>query len=215
MSGKKNQRNSSTNPGTLNRRSVLRTTGGIAGAGIVGAGLAGASKSGQQEYVGVSYDTLTHQAQDQATAQIQAVNDGLALRGELHFGGFQIPFGQDEPLQPRMRNDVAPLYELEKTGSKFNKDGLPLRVQFEKHRDHIVGYTTRPDGDHSKLSFTIGDPNEGYSPSFVESALFGNGKGLQLRDFDDVPRVPTKGIPTNTSLRNITAQIRERRGDLG
>jgi len=214
MSGKRNKHDSSVDSSDFNRRSVLQAMGGVAGAGIVGTGLASASKSGQQEYVGVSYDTLTHQAQDRATAQVEAVDDGPGLQGVLRFGGFQIPFGQDEPLKPRMRKDVLPLYELEKTGNEFKKDGIPLRVQFEKHRDHIVGYATRPDGDHSKLSFTIGDPNEGYSPAFVKAALFENGKGLQPRGLDHIPGVPAKGIPTNTSLRNITNQVRERRDDL-
>lgn len=176
-------------PGRIDRRSVLKTVGGASALSVVGLGQVAAT-SRDSRFVGVTYDSYTHQSQDTATARIEQTDDGL--KGALQVGGFTVPLGDGGALAPNAPNQQLPSYSMRKTSSEFRANGEPLDVHFRDRGHTIVGYLTRPTADHGKLAFTLAPDGSEATPESIEGGLFGGGAGIDGRPRK---RMPKTGIP--------------------
>lgn len=173
------------------RRSVLKSVGGIASASLVSSGFADASAgiSGGR-YVGVSYDTQTHQEQSHAFGQL-AVKE-RTIQGQLNVGGFTQPLGQSEYLEPIGNDNQFPVYKVVYREGQYIRDGLPLIAKFTVYSHAVCGHLTRPNHEFGALGYTLASERLGITPEQVKGGLVGKGHGDPTMPKKDIP---SQGIP--------------------
>lgn len=185
---------------SIKRRAVLSSVGAGVAAGVVGTNVVKARK-GSRNYVGLPYDCLTHAEQRTSNASIKDEDRGIS--GKINTGGFNIRFGEEEPLEPQFYRGQVPVYQKKLTADKFKKDGEPLRLEIANHDSNLLGSLIRPSGEFGRLSFTLGQKSKGYDENIIRQSLFNSGQGVVPRGKNEVPSPPSKGVPRNTSLSNL------------
>lgn len=176
--------------GSLTRRRALQLTASTSAFGLATQGIVSANnRNTPQDYVGISYDPVTHEAQTEASAKLKSVDGGL--KGTLSVGGFRIPIGRDTPLKKETKQSTVPAYSFAKKGPEFVKDELPLNVRFMNFGPSVAGFLTRPSAEYGKLAFTIA-PSETAGVEAVRAGLVGDGNGRP-----DAPQkqMVNKGVP--------------------
>jgi len=187
------------------RRTVLKTIG-AAGGSIAASRLASAKRSGRSNFVGISYDTLTHEKQGKVTGHIEHHDRGIS--GTINFGRFKVPFGKDSPVEPE--NDSGqPWYVLELDDPTFTENGQPLKLEFRSIDGVFSGFATRPSGDYGNIGITTVDPSRENPVEYLQGGLVGKGEGIAPKDFQTPPSV-SDGIPTATGFHNI---VEKKRGE--
>lgn len=181
----------------LNRRRVLKSTGALAGSGILTTHAVSAQHSQNEEWVGITYDEVTHQIQDTATAHVVDTGDGI--KGTLDFAGFRVPFGQRTPVE-RSGSSTRPRYRFEKTEQQFRSNGQPLVVDVDWMNECIVGTATRESGKFGNLGITLVPKSTVEDPIQLRQGLTERGTGVTPPGFDSPPTISNTGIPTKTSM---------------
>jgi hypothetical protein len=175
----------------LTRRRALKMAAASSTA-IASTSLTAANKNrGVDEFRGLSYDVYTHQAQGEASAELEETEDGL--KGSLSVGGFDIPIEttSGEPVSPDRADVQYPEYSLSKP--EFSKNGDPLLCVLTKLDDGSAhGYLARRDSDTGRLAFTVGNPDHGLGVDAIRRSLVGDGVGNPDRIKKDMPG---EGLP--------------------
>ncbi|MEF8974895.1 MAG: hypothetical protein V5A21_01540 [Halapricum sp.] len=196
----------------FNRRSVLKQMSGSVGASILGlSGISTVAADSKREFVGVTYDTRTHQVQRPAHAHIQHHGEG-EITGKLQLGGFNIKLGDSGRLSPYKKAGPLWQYYIELTEPQYTRDGEKLICKLEFDGHHIVGLLTRPSDRFADLSYTMNAKDNGASVGKIRKMP---SPEEQAKKFDKVPDISEKGIPTSTSLKNLKPKGEKKRKKKG
>ncbi|WP_154552126.1 hypothetical protein [Halorhabdus sp. CBA1104] len=192
----------------FSRRSVLKQMSGSVGAGLVGlSGIGTVAADSKRKFVGVTYDTRTHQVQRPAHAQIQHHGEG-EISGKLQLGGFNIKLGDSGTLSPYKKAGPLWQYYIELTEPQYTRDGEKLICKLEFDGHHIVGIVTRPSDRFADLSYTMNAKENGASVGKIRKML---SPEEEAKKFDEVPDISEKGVPTSTSLKNLKPKGKKKR----
>lgn len=186
------------------RRRLLQAIGASAGtSALIPGHVAATNTSKRRNMLGTSYDTVTHMEQRRAQANLKSESDGMS--GKLSVGGFNVRFGKDEPIRPAQSSGASNVYEFYSTA--HTKGNSPLHVKFEDLGRVVAGWITYDDAEHGRLGFSLGKEKAGYSHDKITRALMNKGQGVPPKqDGGDVPDVPNKGVPMNTSMAALSSE---------
>ncbi len=180
----------STNPKTIfDRRKLLKTVSGSV-AGLAAAATVSGSQPDEGTYVGVSYDPLTHQYQDDASAQLQ-FNDNK-LRGQLEAAGFSVQLGKNGGLEPINEKQGSTVYERILSKEQYKTNDAPLKVKLTKHPDDALVWLSRSDPEFGHLAVTLVNEGSGFGAEDIRQGLIGGGDG---RPNVKQKSVPLRGLP--------------------
>jgi hypothetical protein len=129
-------------------------------AGLAVPGIASAqTKFDKTQFVGVSYDSYTHQSQGEGTARLTKTEDGL--KGHLKVGGFTILVANSDgsPRKPDRSGHPFPEHTFTLDDSRFTESGIGLRCKVLTVEETVWGHLTRPHADYGRLGFTLGNPD--------------------------------------------------------
>lgn len=156
---------------SMKRRQILASMGGVAGASLIGTGLTSARTEGEQEYIGISYETVTETEQGPASAQLNSREDG-SVEGFLWFAGYTVPVGSEEPLKPYLDENGFRKYKFKSDDEEHLEDGEPLVVKFEVQNEELVaGFATRRRSDFENLGFALTAPERLGNGAFRSSSI--------------------------------------------
>lgn len=179
------------------RRKLLKTIGATGITAPLATTVASASQDKKTELVGRSYDPLTFVEQRGANGSVKRVNGGL--KGRLNVAGFNIKFGEDEPIQPGPQGrDYAFIYEDQNAANR----GGPLLVKFDDTGHGLAGRIKRRAEGYSGIAFIIND-NEEFTMQDVSEIIPDSRKP---RGASEMPKPPNSGVPQNTALTNLNAE---------
>lgn len=182
----------------LPRRAMLKATG--AGP-LVGLATIGQASNGNHpsRYVGVTYDTVTHEAQGQCTAQFD--KGGNEIDAKFHVPGMNLRLGKEESDHYMEGNKEV--YQVRKNGSEHKEDNSGLNILLKREGDQIHGYVTRPHAKYSKLGFTLVSDDEKRGQDNIRGCLRNRGNGIKPKEVNASFSVPKEGVPQDTSMKNI------------
>lgn len=203
--GGKNSKIGSQALRSINRRSVLSAIGSSSVGAAMMSSIVSANP-GQRQLTGITYDTLTHEFQRPAFADVTFDDDG-GVSGTLELAGYSMEVGGSNPVTPD-RTHPEPEYTVKKRANTFTREGLPLKIRFVAPNGEMSGTMTRPSGDYGRLGFTFTDPTKlDMSPQETRDAakrlLMGDGDGIVPSGMNYKPQIPNTGIPAATGFRNV------------
>lgn len=189
---------------TVSRRKVL---GGIAAGagGVITLSTSGAGAP-DGDYVGFSYDTLTHQVAGRVNADLHT--EGDQLRGQLNIAGFDIPVNKLR----RTRNPSREEFRAVLTENGFVKDSRGLKVKLTKFEDQYAGTATRPGSKHGILGFTLRSAD---SRSDIDREMNQMVPDKNWVESNHSFTLKQKGIPTDTGVERLAKNAIENRKNRG
>lgn len=180
----------------ISRRDVLHKSGASITTSAISMGLVGnvtakPASTDPRQYLGATYHTITHEAQQDVSAELKRDNS-YRLTGTINAAGYKIPVGKDSPISPVKGKGNSRVYYGRVNQPHLREDGLPLTFKLEDYEDFMVGYLTRPSNDYAKLGITINQEGPRISAAAIRGMLPGGGSG---RSNVAAHKLPKAGIP--------------------
>jgi len=158
------------------------------------AAIGNAAATNQENYLGQTYHTASHEAQGRVDARLQK-DARNRLQGRVKIPGLTIPIGKSSAVHPESGRDNTTVYRGETTQERLTKDGMPIKFRLIDYGPFITGYLTRDSARYGKLGITLNKADTRASAAGVKKSLIGEGKG---RDAIKAHSVPETGIPKTT-----------------
>lgn len=172
----------------VDRRTALKSLSAST-IGLLFAGDVAGSTSGKQKFVGIAYDTRTHEVTGKASADLFTDED--EIQGVIHLPEMSIPVSTRKSTTFNTRNTVQREFVTKKSG-RFKLGEKPLDVQVATYNHGVSGYVSYPRADRGRLGFVLAHPKDIRSVSDLTAGLDG-GETEKTGNTDE------RGIPITTT----------------